>query len=168
VRNFVAPLHLQMCECTDIFLVNMPQMPTSQFFLVDAPVGGGDSPPPHHPPAVKRVSMLSLNNRHAYKRQRQMNTPTNTSAAADVRAEREKARQEILAWCAAWRQGKTFPPLCESPPHASKTAAIACIVSQMHHPPLEEHPGYVPVASVVEESGHRGSICAASLAVGRA
>ncbi len=66
-----------MCKCTDIFLasflchVNMPQM-------LDAPIDGGDGPPPHPPPTASRVSKLSLNNRHAYRRQRQMNTPANT------------------------------------------------------------------------------------------
>ncbi len=58
-----------------------------------------------------------------------MNTPANTSGAADVRAEHEKARQEVLASCAAWRQGKTPSSLRESPPHASKTAALAYIVA---------------------------------------
>ncbi len=81
-----------------------------------------------------------------------MSTPANMSVAAHIHAEHEKARQEVMASCAAWRRGKTPPPLRESPPHASKTAALACIASQLHRPPPEEHPDYVPVASVVEES----------------
>ena len=95
-------------------------------------------------------------------------TPANTSVAAHIRAEREKARQEVMASCAAWRQGKTPPSLRESPPRASKTAALACIASQSHRPPPEERPGYVPVASVVVDSvDRRGSVSTASPAVGR-
>jgi hypothetical protein len=95
-----------------------------------------------------------------------MNPPANTSAAADIRAEREKACQEVLASC-VWRQHKTPPPLRESPPRSSKTAALASIASQLHRPPPEEHAGYVPVATVVAESSHC-SVSAASAAVGRA
>jgi hypothetical protein len=83
-----------------------------------------------------------------------MNTSANTLAAADVCAKCKKACQEVLASCAAWHQGKTPPLLRESPPRASKTTALACIASQLHRPPPEERPGYVPVASVMEESGH--------------
>ena len=107
---------------------------------------------------------------HGEKRGRELGYPTaNMSVAAHIRAEREKARQEVMASCAAWRQGKTPPPLRESPPRASKTTALACIASQLHRPPPEERPGYVPVASVIEESGDcRCSVSAASPAVGRA
>jgi len=97
-----------------------------------------------------------------------MNTPANMSVAAHIHAEREKARQEVMASCAAWRQGKTPPQLRESPPRASKTAALACIASQSHRRPPEKRPGYIPVASVVEESvDRRGSVSAASPVVGR-
>ncbi len=95
-----------------------------------------------------------------------MNPPANMLAAGDICAEREKARQEVLASC-AWCQHKTPPPLHESPPCSSKTAALASIASQLHRPPPEEHAGYVPVATVVAESSHR-SISAALAAVGRA
>ena len=90
------------------------------------------------------------------------------SAADDIRAERVRARQEVMASCAAWRQGKTPPQLRESPPRASKTAALACIASQSHRRPPEKRPGYIPVASVVEESvDRRGSVSAASPVAGR-
>ncbi len=59
------------------------------------------------------------------------------------------------------------PPACpESPPRASKTAALACIAIQSHRPPPEDRPGYVPVASVIKESGDQGSISTVSPAVG--
>ena len=97
-----------------------------------------------------------------------MNTPANMSVAAHIRAEREKARQEVMASCAAWRQAKTPPQLRESPPRASKTTALACIASQLHRRPPEKRPGYIPVASVVKESVDRcGSVSAASPVVGR-
>ena len=96
-----------------------------------------------------------------------MSTPANMSVTAHILAERKKAHQEVMALCATWCQGKTPPPLRESPPRASKTATLACIASQSHRPPPEERPDYVPVASVVEESVDcRGSISAASPAVG--
>ncbi len=95
-------------------------------------------------------------------------TPANMSVAAHIRAEREKARQEVMASCAAWRQGNPPPSLRESPPRAPKTASLACIASQSHCPPPEERPGYVPVASVVVDSvDRRGSVSTASPAVGR-
>ena len=97
-----------------------------------------------------------------------MTTPANMSVAAHILAEREKARQEVMASCAAWRQAKTPPQLRESPSRASKTAALVCIASQSHRHPPEERPGYIPVASVVEESvDRRGSVSAASPVVGR-
>jgi hypothetical protein len=69
-------------------------------------------------------------------------------AAAGDRAERERLCQEVLAAC-AWRQSRTPPPLCESPPCASKTAALAYIAAQLHRPPHEDRPGFVPVATVL-------------------
>ena len=95
-----------------------------------------------------------------------MSPLADTSAAADIRAECEKARQEVFSSC-AWRQHKTPPPLRESPPCSSKTAALASIASQLHRPPPEERAGYVPVATVVVESSHR-SVSAALAAVGPA
>ena len=111
-------------------------MPTSEFFLVDAPIAGGDGDCPPPPPSVKRVSKISRRVHSAWVvRQRQMSAaPAGSSVVAAVQAERKKARADVLASCAA-QLGKTpTPSLRESPPRASKTAAIAHIASQSRRP----------------------------------
>ncbi len=84
--------------------------------------------------------------------------PAHLLVAAGVRAEREKARAEVLASYAAWRQGKTpLVHLRESPLRASKTAALASIASQSIRLPPEDRPGFVPIAAVVVEGSQEGA-----------
>ena len=84
--------------------------------------------------------------------------PAHLLVAAGVRAEREKARAEVLASYAAWRQGKTpLVHLRESPLRASKTAALASIASQSIRLPPEDRPGFVPVVAVVVERSQEGA-----------
>ena len=110
-------------------------MPISEFFLVDAPIVGGDGDCPPPPPSAKRVSKLSRRVRSAWVRQRQMSAaPAGSSVEAAVRAEREKARADVLASCAAWRrQGKTpAPSLRESPPeHPRRLLSRISLVSRV-------------------------------------
>ena len=139
-------------------------MPTSEFFLVDAPIAGGDGDCPPPPPSAKRVSKLSHRVHSAWVvRQRQMSAaPAGSSVVAAVQAERKKARADVLASCAA-QLGKTpTPSLRESPPRASKTAAIAHIASQSRRPSPDERPGFVPVATVVDNAGDAASFAVAA------
>ena len=87
-------------------------------------------------------------------------TPAAARRDRSDRSERERARQDVLASC-AWRETRTPPlPLRDSPPRASKTAALAHIAAQSRRTPPEDRPGFVPVASILEEA--QEGVCASS------
>ena len=94
-----------------------------------------------------------------------MNTPANMSVAAHIRAEHEPGGYGFVCGMASGENPPSTPRV-SSP--CLQDCHFAYIASQLHRRPPEKRPGYIPAASVGEESvDRRGSVSAASPVVGR-